>query len=104
MKHKAALDEGFVDPRSGLGVTFRKELDRDEDGAEEILKSYKAMNRKEAATYRLEWLKGKYDKAKETRTEKMSWQRVDKTQGEYKSLGQMIVMAAGLIRMLCKGN
>jgi hypothetical protein len=90
--HKDALDNGKVNPRSSLGGMFRTEL---QDMTEAQQSEYKTMDRKEAAAFRVQWLQGKYQKAVESRSESTSWQRVDKTNGEYLSLGAMIQRDGG---------
>jgi hypothetical protein len=84
MEH--ALAAGEVNPRTSLGVMFRRELDKNSDQQT----AYKEMNRAKQAKFRVDWLSTHYGEYKQEKLFKASWRRVDSTKGEYLPLSIIV--------------
>jgi len=90
---KDALAEGKVDPRSYLGVRYRKYLQ--EAASVEEKDAYSKANRQQQQSYRLNWAKTEFDRFEQGRTRSTSFSRTDTTRGLFMNFGRLVVHLGG---------
>ena len=87
------IKNGGFDARSYMGNKFREEM---KDGSERS-NAYLSMSARsqEAKDFRMDWLKRQYDTAVNKKRFTKSWTRVDKTKGQYRTFGALVVDLGG---------
>jgi len=74
-----------------MGVNFRAECAANP----ELAKAYNGLNRKQAAEFRMNWLKKSCQTFKHERVESKRWRRIVITKGEYLTASQLIMTDGG---------
>jgi hypothetical protein len=89
---KAVVEAGNFESKSYLGNQFREFLKQDKAA----LNEYKSLaGRSEQAAFRLSWAKKQLSDFEEQRSFKQSFSRSDKTNGNYRTFGRMVVEFGG---------